>query len=48
MSKQLVLIVEDDPEIAAILTAYLEKEGFRTRHAEKGLVAWALHAEERP
>lgn len=48
MSKQLVLIVEDDPEIAAILTAYLEKEGFRTRHAENGVVALALHAEERP
>ncbi|MBK0092564.1 response regulator [Erwinia sp. S59] len=48
MSKQLILIVEDDAEIAVILTAYLEKEGFRTRHAENGVVALALHAVERP
>ncbi len=32
----LILIIEDEPEIAEILQVYLQREGFRTRHANNG------------
>jgi len=34
--KKLVFIVEDDRHIATILTAYLNKEGYRVMHMENG------------
>lgn len=39
----LVLIVEDEPEIADILTAYLKHSGFRTAHALDGHRALEMH-----
>lgn len=44
----LVLIAEDDPEIAGILEAYFQREGFRTSHARDGQVALDLHAALKP
>jgi two-component system response regulator AdeR len=44
----LVLIVEDEPEIADIVAAYLEREGLRTLRAQDGLAALALHRSARP
>lgn len=44
----LVLIVEDEGEIADILRAYLEREGLRTVHAANGRVALDLHLSLKP
>lgn len=44
----LILIAEDDNEIADILRAYLEREGFRTVHAPDGRVALDLHLALKP
>ncbi len=44
----LVLIVEDEAEIADILTAYLEREGLRTLRAADGHGALDLHRSARP
>jgi len=44
----LILVVEDDAEIAAIVTAYLQRDGFRTCHAADGLQALELYAHEAP
>lgn len=44
----LVLIAEDEPEIAEILGAYLSREGFRTASAADGRVALDLHAALKP
>lgn len=44
----LVLIAEDEPEIAEILDAYLSREGFRTATAADGRVALDLHAALKP
>lgn len=44
----LVLIAEDDAEIAGILEAYFQREGFRTSHARDGQVALDLHAALKP
>lgn len=44
----LVLIAEDEPEIAEILDAYLAREGFRTAVAADGRVALDLHAALKP
>ena len=44
----LVLIAEDDEEIAAILTAYFARGGFRTLVAGDGRQALALHLAARP
>lgn len=48
MSNALVLIAEDEPQIATILQAYLDREGFRTVRAEDGRVAIDLHGSLRP
>ncbi|MDE2421737.1 MAG: response regulator transcription factor [Gammaproteobacteria bacterium] len=32
----LILVIEDEPEIAEILQVYLQHEGFRTQHANNG------------
>jgi two-component system, OmpR family, response regulator AdeR len=44
----LVLIVEDEPDIADLLEAYLRREGFRTERASDGLNAVRLHRAARP
>lgn len=45
---ELVLIAEDDAEIASILEAYFAREGFRTVHARDGQVALDLHRSLKP
>lgn len=44
----LVLIAEDEPEIAEILQAYLERAGLRTVHAADGRSALNLHLSLKP
>ena len=44
----LVLIAEDEPEIADILMAYLKRSGFRTAHASDGRRALELHQTLKP
>jgi two-component system, OmpR family, response regulator AdeR len=44
----LVLIVEDEPDIADLLEAYLRREQFRTERAGDGSSAVALHRATRP
>lgn len=44
----LILIADDEPEIAEILDAYLRREGFRTGCAANGQEALDLHASLRP
>lgn len=48
MNNSVILIVEDDVEIAAILTAYLQNAGFAVSHAENGAVALAYCATSPP
>ncbi len=45
---QLVLIVEDEPDIADLLEAYLRREQFRTERASDGSSAVRLHRAARP
>lgn len=44
----LILIAEDEPDIAAVLDAYLVREGFRTVRAGDGQVALELHLALKP
>lgn len=44
MENSLILIVEDEPEIAQILDAYLVREGYRTVRAADGETALTHHA----
>ncbi|WP_273728234.1 response regulator [Brucella gallinifaecis] len=44
MENSLILVVEDEPEIAQILCAYLEREGYRTVRAADGETALQHHA----
>jgi len=44
----LILIADDEPEIAEILDAYMRREGFRTACASNGQEALDLHASLRP
>ena len=44
----LALIAEDDRDIAEIIRAYLEREGFRTVHAGDGRTALDLHLALKP
>lgn len=44
----LVLIAEDEPEIADILIAYLARNGLQTVHAADGLQALELHRLHKP
>jgi two-component system, OmpR family, response regulator AdeR len=44
----LVLIVEDEPDIADLLEAYLRREEFRTERASDGSSAVKLHRAARP
>lgn len=43
-----VLIVEDDPNTAALVKTYLEKEGFSTLHAADGHTGLQIAREESP
>lgn len=43
-----VLVVEDEPDIAATLEAYLRRDGFRTERAGDGATALRLVREARP
>ncbi|KAI1696918.1 response regulator receiver domain-containing protein [Ditylenchus destructor] len=47
-SSSLILIVEDEPEIADILQAYLEREGLRTARATDGRRALEGHLSLKP
>lgn len=43
-----ILLVEDDRKIARVVRAYLEGEGYRVVHAERGKAAVAAAEQERP
>lgn len=45
---ELILVAEDEPEIAGILDAYLRREGFRTVLAADGRIALDHHALLKP
>lgn len=44
----LILVVEDEPQIAEVLEGYLRRDGFRTERASDGEQALALHRAARP
>ena len=44
----LILVVEDEPGIASILTAYLERDGLRARQSGDGVEALGLFRQFRP
>lgn len=48
MNSSVILIVEDDVEIATILTAYLQNAGYTVSHAENGALALAFCATSSP
>jgi two-component system response regulator AdeR len=48
MDNPLILIAEDEHEIAQILTAYFDREGFRSTHAGDGETALVQHHMLRP
>lgn len=48
MTSALVLIAEDEAEIADILVAYLQRSGLRTKHATDGRQALAMHQQFKP
>jgi CheY-like chemotaxis protein len=48
MSRPLVLVIEDDPAAAELLTRQLEGDGFRTHVARTGTAAIAMAHELRP
>lgn len=48
MDNALILVAEDEPEIAQILTSYLQRDGFRTVTACDGEAALMHHAMLRP
>lgn len=47
-SDYLILIVEDDAEIAEIVCAYLQRDGFKTLHAHNGQQALEIYASDMP
>ncbi len=48
MENALILVAEDDHDIAQILCAYLDRDGFRTVHASDGDLALMHHRMLRP
>ncbi len=48
LDNPLILVAEDEPQIADVLVAYLEREGFRTVHAADGQTALDHHRALRP
>uniref|UniRef100_UPI00118025D8 response regulator n=1 Tax=Nitrospira cf. moscoviensis SBR1015 TaxID=96242 RepID=UPI00118025D8 len=47
-TRKKILVVEDEPEIAQLVTHYLEKEGFRTITALNGVEAIKKAKEDKP
>lgn len=47
-NNELILVVEDEPEIAEVISAYLEREGYRTVRAGDGQTALDLHSALKP
>jgi len=48
LTNALILVAEDEPEIAEVIVAYLEREGFRTVCAADGRTALDLHLALKP
>ena len=48
MDKKSILIVEDEPSIAEVVSIYLQRAGFQTRHAADGKTAMTLAEEKIP
>lgn len=48
LKQALILIAEDEVEIAEILAAYFERSGLRSLHARNGREALALHLSHKP
>ena len=48
MDKKSILIVEDEPSIAEVVSLYLQRAGFQTRHASDGKTAMTLVEEQFP
>ncbi|MBA8879303.1 response regulator [Phyllobacterium myrsinacearum] len=48
MENALVLIIEDEPEIAEILEVYFDREGFRTISASDGTIGLTHHQRLKP
>ena len=48
LNQKLVLVVEDEPDIAGVLDAYLRRDGLRTAIASDGVKALALFQQVRP
>ncbi|MGC6330791.1 response regulator transcription factor [Rhizorhabdus sp. FW153] len=48
MNNALILVAEDEPEIAEVISAYLEREGFRTVRAGDGRTALDIHMALKP
>jgi two-component system response regulator AdeR len=48
LTNALILVAEDEPEIAEVIAAYLEREGFRTVRAADGRTALDLHLALKP
>ncbi len=46
--KQLVLVVDDDPDLVEAVSMKLESKGFRVAKAYDGVQAWEKIKEERP
>ena len=46
--KQVILVVEDDPKIAALVAVYLEREGYEARLARDGVQALRSAERDRP
>jgi two-component system, OmpR family, response regulator AdeR len=48
METPLILVVEDELQIAEMVVQYLKRSSFRTEHASNGLEALRLHGANRP
>lgn len=48
MDRKSILIVEDEPSIAEVVSLYLQRAGFQTRHASDGKIAMTLVEEQDP
>jgi DNA-binding response OmpR family regulator len=48
MEKKSILIVEDEPSIAEVVSLYLQRAGFQTRHAPDGKTAMTLIEQQTP
>jgi DNA-binding response OmpR family regulator len=48
MEKKSILIVEDEPSIAEVVSLYLQRAGFLTRHAPDGKTAMTLVEQQTP